>query len=70
MFPWIPSSLPKSLPYYEFPDISIEFHAAHGYSNLARHLGLHHTRYISPEGSTTKDGTDVEIDAVVDRVRR
>ncbi len=53
-----------------FPDTSIEFHAAHGYSNLARHLGLHHTRYISPEGSTTKDGTDVEIDAVVDRVRR
>jgi hypothetical protein len=51
-----------------FPDQTIEFHAAQGYGNLARHLGLHHVRYVSPLGTTTTDGTNVEIDTVAEHI--
>jgi hypothetical protein len=30
-----------------FPDTTVELHAAQGYGNLARMLGLHHWRHVA-----------------------
>ena len=53
-----------------FPDKTIEFHAAQGYGNLARHLGLHHTRYVSPQHATTVDGTNVDVEEVAIKIEQ
>lgn len=52
-----------------FPDTSIEFHAAYGYGNLARMHGLHHTRIVAEDDSTTAAGTLVNIPKIVESVR-
>ncbi len=44
-----------------FPDTSIELHAAQGYGNLARMLGLHHVRYVAERGNTKPGGTTVNV---------
>jgi hypothetical protein len=44
-----------------FPDTTVELHAAQGYGNLARMLGLHHVRYVAERGNTRSSGTIVNV---------
>lgn len=44
-----------------FPDQSIDLYTAQGYGNLARMLGLHHYRYVAKHGSTSNDGTILDL---------
>jgi hypothetical protein len=48
-----------------FPDDTIEFHTAHGYGNLARMLGFHHSRYVASHGRTTPQGTTVDVQQIL-----
>ena len=47
-----------------FPDDTIEFHTAHGYGNLARMFGLHHSRYVAAHGTTQPGGTVVDVNEI------
>lgn len=46
------------------PDHSIGFQSAWGYGNIARKLGMHYYRYEAAMGSTTEEGTVVDLKIV------
>jgi hypothetical protein len=47
-----------------FPDTTFDLHAAKGYGNLARHLGLKHERYVTEKGQTSSDGSTVDVEEI------
>lgn len=53
-----------------FPDRTVDLYTAQGYSNLARQLGLKHERLVARDGATSSQGTEVEVDKVVQGVLR
>ena len=44
-----------------FPDTSVSLYSAQGYGNLARMFGMHHHRHVSKDGSTSPQGTTLDV---------
>jgi len=52
-----------------FPDQSVDLYTAEGYGNLARMLGLQHTRYVAQLGATSEEGTAFDPQLMKNKVQ-